>query len=67
MLANRLKQCRTAKGMSVKELSALSGVGEWTIRSIENKPVIHRIKWDTMTSLSAALGLKVASVFPTKT
>lgn len=66
MLANMLKQCRTAKGLSVKELSVLSGVSANTIRSIENKPVIFRISWDTMVRLSAALGLAIGSVFPDK-
>lgn len=66
MLANRLKQWRTAKGMTVKELSVLSGVSAHTIRDIENKSVIHKIAWDTMMRLSSALGLSANAVFPTK-
>ena len=66
MLANRLKQWRTAKGMTVKELSVLSGVSAHTIRDIENKSVIHKITWDTMMRLSSALGLGANAVFPTK-
>ena len=66
MLANRLKQWRTAKGMTVKELSVLSGISTHTIRDIENKSVIHKIDWDTMMRLSSALGLSANAVFPTK-
>lgn len=66
MLKNRLKQFRTAQGLSVKELSVLSGVSVDTIKRIEKARVIHQINWDTMTRLSAAMGLHANAVFPTK-
>lgn len=66
MLANRLKECRTAQGLSVKELSVLSGVSVETIKRIEKARVIHQISWDTMTRLSAAMGLHANAVFPSK-
>lgn len=64
MLQNRLKQCRTAKQLSVKELAERSGVTAETIRSIENRKVLATLPWSTITRLSEGLGLKPNQVFP---
>ena len=64
MLQNRLKQCRTAKRLSVKELAERSGVTAETIRSIENRKVIATLPWSTIKRLSEGLGLKPNHVFP---
>lgn len=64
MLQNRLKQCRTAKQLSVKELAERSGMCPETIKSIENKKVLPTLPWTTIKRLSDGLGLKPNQVFP---
>lgn len=65
MLTSRLKQCRTARGLTIKELSVLSGVDKQTIMRLE-RSTIFTAHFDTMTRVAAALGLSVSSVFPDK-
>ena len=64
MLINRLKQCRTAQRLTVKQLSERSGMRVETIRSIESRPVLGTLPWHTIKCLSDALGLKPNQVFP---
>lgn len=64
MLKNRLKQCRTARRLTVKQLSERSGMRAETIRSIENRKVLATLPWSTITRLSDGLGLKPNQVFP---
>lgn len=42
MLCNRLKQCRTARRMTVRELSARSGVPRQAIASIQDAARINK-------------------------
>lgn len=63
MLRNRLKQCRTARRMTVKELARRAGVGVHCIYKLEGKrnpsPHIH-----TMSAICGALGMTPNQVFP---
>ena len=63
MLKNRLKQCRTARRMSVKELAARAGVGVHCIYALEGKrnPQPHA---STMSAICGALGMTQRQVFP---
>ena len=65
MLCNRIKQCRTARGLTRKQLADAAQVDVRTIRRLENCP--HgRASWETMSAIAAALGLKIDSVFLTE-
>ena len=64
MLSNRLKQCRTARGLSVKELAARSGVSARLIYKIENARNYTAPRWPTIHALSAGLDLPANRVFP---
>lgn len=64
MLGNRLKQCRTARNLSRKQLAEMSGVSYAGIRDIEGKESISRIDLDVMRKLCNALELKPNQVFP---
>lgn len=64
MLINRLKQCRTAQKLTVKQLSERSGMRAETIRSIENRAVLGTLPWHTIKCLSEALDMKPNQVFP---
>ena len=64
MLKNRLKQCRTARRLTVKQLSERSGMTASSIRNIENRAVLGTLPWSTIKCLSEALGMKPNQVFP---
>lgn len=64
MLANRLKQCRTAARLSISDLAKRCGVSTATISKLERKQVIDRISLDLMRKISAGLGLSISKVFP---
>lgn len=63
MLSNRLKQCRTARHMSTKELAERAGVDVHCIYKLECKrnPAPH---WRTMSAICGALGMTPNQVFP---
>ena len=63
MLKNRLKQCRTARRMSVKELAARAGVGVHCIYTLEGKRN-PRPRASTMSAICGALGMTPRQVFP---
>lgn len=64
MLKNRLKQCRIARRLTVKQLSERSGMTASSIRDIENRAVLGTLPWHTIKCLSEALGMKPNQVFP---
>lgn len=66
MIISRLKQCRTAKGFTRKELATLAGVTPGTIRVLERAEMHCSVRWDTMRKLAAALELPINSVFLTR-
>ena len=64
-MKNNLKELRWKKGLSVIELSNLSGVSHSQITKIENGDSSD-IYLDTAYKLSSALGVSVYDLFPTK-
>lgn len=63
MLSNRLKQCRTARRMTIKELAVRSGLSLHCIYALEGKrnPQPHA---STMSAICGALGMTPRQVFP---
>lgn len=63
MLSNRLKQCRTARRMTIKELAVRSGLSLRCIYNLEGKrnPSPHS---HTMSAICGALGMTPNQVFP---
>lgn len=63
MLRNRLKQCRTARRMTVKELAQRAGVGVLCIYKLERKRN-PQPRCRTMSAIYGALGMTPNQVFP---
>lgn len=65
MLCNRIKQCRTARGLTRKQLADAAQVDVRTITRLEN--CTHGMaSWETMRAIAGALGLRIDSVFMTE-
>ena len=67
MIISRVKQCRFARDMSIKELCKRSGVSEYTICKLERQTEIPTIRFETMKRVANALEFGVNVVFPMKT
>ena len=61
-MQNVLRETRQKKGMTISELSRLSGVSRQTIYKIEANPQIS-ITSVVMEALAAALGVKANKIF----
>jgi len=62
-MGNRLKQCRTARGLSRKRLSQLCGVSTTAIYKAESRPDYLPMP-TTRALIAEALELKQTSIWP---
>jgi transcriptional regulator with XRE-family HTH domain len=60
-LARLLKQLRLAKGLSLNELAAVSGLARSTLYKVENSGM--SLTYDKLLSLSAGLGVEIGALF----
>lgn len=64
VLNNNLPKWRKKRGLTEAELADISGVSAGTIKWIEMRPRLDRVDWGTMRSLSRALNVTPAQLFP---
>ena len=64
MLVSMLKQCRTAQRMTIKDVSALSGISADTIRRLERTGTVPKLT--EIHAICKAIGLPAKAVFPDK-
>ena len=62
MTINRLKQCRTARHMSMRELADAAGLHEDTVKNIERGHMPRNV--EIMQKLAHGLEMPVNAVFP---
>jgi transcriptional regulator with XRE-family HTH domain len=60
-LAERLKQLRAAKGMTLNELAAISGLARSTLYKVENSGM--SLTYDKLLKLSSGLGVEIGALF----